>query len=126
MKITTQQEIQQAVNPITRRYRTDTMSLKILHLQTRVYTDTVFINVKSLAQNTCYQGYSVENVVYVDSMRDMKDYAESFMNFAHSVGAPAEIILDSAHMLIGRNSNFAQKCRFLYIKQTACEPETQR
>ena len=54
LKVTTQQGIRQAVHPITRRYRTDTMSLKIRRLRATVYTDTGFINTESLAQNTCY------------------------------------------------------------------------
>ena len=95
-----------AVNPITRRYRTYTISLKISPLQTSVYTDTGFINVKSLAQNTCYQGYSAENFVYIDSVRYRKDCGDSLMNFAHSVGAPAKIISDSASMLILRDCTF--------------------
>ena len=99
------------------------MSLKIRHLQTSVYTDTGFINVKSFAQNTCYQGNSVENFVYIDPMRDWKNYADSITNFAHSVGAPAEIISDGAPILIRRNSDFTKKCRFLNIKQSSCEPK---
>ena len=37
---TTQQDVQQAVHPITRRYRTDTMSLKVCQLKAIVFTDT--------------------------------------------------------------------------------------
>ena len=76
LKVTTQQGIRQAVNPITRRYRTDLMSLKIRRLRAICYTDTGFINVKSLAQNTCYQGYSAENFIYIDPMRDRTDCAD--------------------------------------------------
>ena len=52
LKVTTQQGIRQAVHPITRRYRTDTMSLKLRRLKATVYTDTGFINRKSLSQNS--------------------------------------------------------------------------
>ena len=48
------------------------------------------------------------------------------MNFAHSVDALAEIIPDSASVLIGRNSVFAKQCCFLNIKQLAYEPNTQK
>ena len=108
--ITTQQGIRQAVNPITRRYRTDTMLLKVCRLRTTFYTDTGFINVKSLTQNTCYQGYSTENFIYIDPMRKEKNCADSLLNFVNSIGAPAEMISDSASALIGRNSDFAKQC----------------
>ena len=102
MKVTTQQGIRQAVHPITRRYQTDTMSLKICHLRATVYTDTGFINTRSLAQNTCYQGYSAENFIKIIPMRDTKKEAtDSLLTFAHDVGAPAELISDHASMLIG-------------------------
>ena len=72
LKVTTQQGIRQAVHPITRRYRTDTMSLKICCLRATVYTDTGFINTRSLAQNTCYLGYSAKNFIRIIPMRDAK------------------------------------------------------
>ena len=100
------------------------MSLNIRRLRASVYTDTGFINVKSLAQNTCYQGYSAENFVYIDPMRDRKDCTDSLMNFAHSVGAPAQIISNSASILIGRDCAFTKQCRFLNVKQLAYEPHT--
>ena len=63
LKVTTQQGIRQAVYPIMRRYPTDTMSLKIRRLKATVFTDIGFIIRTSLAQNTCYQGYSAEKFI---------------------------------------------------------------
>ena len=126
LKVTTQQGIRQAVHPITRRYRTDTMSLKIRRLRATVYTDTGFINTKSLAQNTCYQGYSSDNFIKIIPMRDQKDAPDSLLAFAHDVGAPAELISDHAAMLIGPQCEYAKKARFLNIKQSSCEAHTQR
>ena len=102
------------------------MSFKIHRLCASCYTDTGFINVKSLAQNTCYQGYSAENFIYIDPMRDRTDCADSLMNFVNTVGAPAELVSDHAAMLIGRGSDFAKQCRYYHIKQSACEPDTQK
>ena len=70
LKVTTQQRIRQAVYPISRKYQTDTMSLKICQLKTTIFTDTGFISTKSLAQNTYYQGYFAENFVYIIPMKD--------------------------------------------------------
>ena len=102
------------------------MSLKIRWLRDTVYTDTGFINARSLAQNTCYQGYSTENFIQIYPMSDEKECGDSLMQFAQDVGAPAENISDGAPLLIGRASNFAKKLRFLNIKQSSCEPNSQR
>ena len=126
LKVTTQQGMQQAVHLITRRYCTDTMSLKVRSLKPTVFTDTIFINRKSLAGNVCYQGYFVENFIRVIPLKDRKDAADSLMTFAHDVEAPAEIVSDHTGKLIGHKPKFAEKARFLSIKQSPCEPYTQR
>ena len=102
------------------------MSLKLRLLKATVYTDTGFIKTKSLAQNTCYQGYSSENFIKIIPMRDQKEAPDSLLSFAHDVGAPAELISDHANLLVGPQCEFAKKARFLNIKQTSCEPYTQR
>ena len=92
------------------------MSLKICWLKATVFTDTGFINRTSLAQNTCYQGYSAEKFIKIIPMRDRKDAPDSLMTFAHDVGALAELISDHAAMLIGPQCEYAKKVRFLNIK----------
>ena len=57
---------------------------------------------------------------------DWKDCVDSLVTFAHSVGVPTELISNSASMLIGRDCVFAKQCRFLNVKQTACESHTQK
>ena len=59
-------------------------------------------------------------------MKERTDVADSLMSFAHDVGVPAELISDHANMLIGPKSDYAKQARFLNIKQTSCEPRTQR
>ena len=71
LKVTTQQGIQQAVHPITKKHRTDIMSLKVRRLKATVFTDTGFINRKSLARNVCYQGFSAENFICIILMKDV-------------------------------------------------------
>ena len=48
------------------------------------------------------------------------------MACVHDVGAPAELILDHTAMLIGPQCEYAREARFLNIKQSFCEPYTQR
>ena len=116
MKAITQQGIRQAVHPITRRYQTDTMSLKICRLKATVFTDTDFINRTSLAQNTCYQGYSAKRFIKIIPMRDRKDVSDSLLAFAHDVGDPAELISYHTAMLIEPRCEYAKQAYFLKIQ----------
>ena len=51
-----------------------------------MFTDTGFINRKSLAGNVCYQNYFTENFICIISMKDRKDAVDSLVTFAHNVG----------------------------------------
>ena len=59
-------------------------------------------------------------------MRDQKHAADKLLEFAHDVGAPAEIITDSANLLQGENSGFRDQARFLKVPLYGTEPGTQR
>ena len=126
LQITTQQGIRQAIRPITRRYRTGIMNTDIRRLRATVYADTGFVNIKSLRQNTCYQGYSCENFVQIYPMRKQTDAAQSLHDFANDVGAPAVLITDDAPLLQGSQSKHATMARHLNISLRATEPGTQR
>ena len=95
--------------------------MKVQQLNATVYSNTGFINVKSLKHNMCYQGYSSPNFIHINPMRDEKEAGDSLQNFIHNVGAPAEIITDSAPLLQGRDSNFAKTARFFCCNLGACE-----
>ena len=99
------------------------MSLKVCRLKATVFTDTGFINLRSIAGNTCYQGYSAEKFIKIIPMRDRKDTPDSLMTFVHDVGAPAELTLDHAAMLNGPQYKYAKKARFLNIKQSSVDTE---
>ena len=58
-------------------------------------------------------------------MKDQKNAVDSFMTFAHKVGAHTELVSDHANLLICQKSDYAKKARFLNLKQTSCEPNTQ-
>ena len=85
-------------------------------MKATVLTDTGFINQTSLAQNTCYQGYSAEKFIKIIPMRDRKDAPDSLLAFAHDVGAPAELISDHVAMLIGPQCEYAKQAHFLNIE----------
>jgi hypothetical protein len=89
------------------------MSLKTRRLQASIYYDTGFINTTSIKQNTCYQGFSSENFIHIVPMKKQTEAGEALTDFAHDVGAPAEIITDRAPPLIGKDSEFAKTARFL-------------
>ena len=74
--------------------------MKICCLRATVYTDTGFINTKSLKQNTCYQGYSCENFIHIDPMRGRKESGDSLFFFATDIGAPALLILENVIKLL--------------------------
>ena len=59
-------------------------------------------------------------------MRDQKYAPDSLLAFAHDFCAPTELISDHAVMLIGPQCEYAKQARFLNIKQSSCEPHTQR
>ena len=62
---TTQLGIRQAIHPLTRRYRTDTMALRQRRLKNVIYTDTLFAKTKSIKGNKCMQVYCNEDLIRV-------------------------------------------------------------
>jgi len=61
IRVTTQSGVRNAVRPLTRRYRTDLLSLNYRRLKTEMHTDTMHFKVKSLSQNKCTQIYSTKS-----------------------------------------------------------------
>jgi len=55
MKATSQKFIRNHLHPIESRFKTKNMTLKYNHLKCHFSTDTFFLNVKSVLQNTCGQ-----------------------------------------------------------------------
>ena len=123
---TTQQGIRTAIRPISRRYRTDLQSKKINRIRASVFTDTCFVNVKSMKQNTCYQGYSCDNLIRIYPMRSQTDAAQSLIDFAHEVGAPDTITSDEAPLLQGPQCLFRKNANFLHSALYSAEAGTQK
>jgi len=101
------------------------MSMKLRQLKATMYTDTVPINVKLFLQNTCYQSYTWKNFVNIHPMRDQKEAAASLHRLSEDVGIPAELVSDSAPLLVGPQSDFMKQANFLRTKLRSSEPHTQ-
>ena len=104
------------INNITRRYRTDTISIEVRQLPSTVYSDTGFINIKSLKQNTCYQAYSSQKFVHIHPMQRQIEAGNSLFDFSHDIQVPAKIATDNASLLTGRDFKFSKIDQFLHNK----------
>ena len=102
------------------------MSLKMWWLKATLISDRGFMNVQSLCQNTCYQGYSLQNFVHIHLMHNQKEKGYYCMDFAHDIRALAEIVTAHTSLLLGKDSKFTKTAHFLLIKQSFCDPLTQQ
>ena len=59
-------------------------------------------------------------------MRNQKEAAASLHHLAEDVGIPAELVSDSAPLLVGPQSDFVKQANFLRTKLRSSEPHTQR
>lgn len=124
--ITIQQGTRQAICPLTQQYCTNVMSIKMWQLKATVFSDMGFTNVKSLHQNTCYQGYSSQNFVHIYPMSNQKEARDFLMDFANKISALAEIVSDYASLLLGKDSELTEEACYLHILKSSCEPHTQK
>jgi hypothetical protein len=127
LKVTTQKGIRHAVRPLTRRYRTDTLSMQYKRLHTKCYTDTKFGSVKSLKGNTCAQVYVTGNVcegrfVYSHPMRSKAECCDSLQMFAEDIGVPNEMVMDGSKEQTSYGSQFQKTLRWLKCSARVTEP----
>ena len=61
IRVATQHCIRSAMHPLTRRYRTDLLSLWYCHLNVLMYSDTMHFKVKLLNQNKCAQIFATDD-----------------------------------------------------------------
>ena len=59
-------------------------------------------------------------------MKNQKEAATSLQHLAEDVGIPAELVSDSAPLLVGPQSEFVKQANFLRTKLRSSEPHTQR
>ena len=122
---TTQLGIRSALQPLSRRYRTDIMSNRLRRINTTVFTDTLFSKTPSVHRDTCAQIYTnAEHFYYIVPMtsNNQTNVGNSLQQFTEDVGIPATIVSDGANEMVGRNSDFSKLCHKLRICQRQTEP----
>ena len=93
LKSTTQECIRSVLLPITRRYLTYLISLRLRRISRIFYTDKLFAKKKSIIGNTCAQIFTdVEGFVYVYPMRSKSQSGEDFNVATRDIGVPNTLI----------------------------------
>ena len=111
VQVTTQRGVRTILHPnVERRFRTSDRQLRYKHLNTELFTDTMFSKVKSTRQNTCAQLY-VNDLEWQRSfpMRSKAEAHETFDLLCHRHGAPKAIISDGAKEVL--EGEFRRKAR---------------
>jgi hypothetical protein len=116
LEATTQHGVRHSVHPLRRRYRTDTAMLGHRRLRCRMYPDTVFSKVTSLAGHRCAQFFCGENFVKAIPMVSKAQAGHALQEFVHDIGIPNELMLDGAAEQTGPNTEFTKACRKYDIK----------
>jgi len=123
LEATTQMNIRSAVAPLTRRYRTDLLSMNLRRLNCKFFTDTLFSKSVSIVGNTCAQLYYDPNgYMYVYPMIAKREAGESLDRFVNDVGIPNELVYDGAGEQVGRKSQFDKSIRHYKINKHTIEP----
>ena len=124
---TTQLGVRSAIGPITRRYRTDIVQLHYRRLNTKFYTDTLFMKCKSLKGKTCSQVYTDgEGYVRADPIENKRQTGDTLGRFLEDVGIPNKLIYDGAPEQVGEKSKFQQLMSKFQIKGHQNEAHTQK
>ena len=93
LKCTTQLNLRQPVDAITRRFQIDFWTLRYKQLNWRWFTDTLSSRIKSLNGNTCAQVFNNKDFVWIYLMKSKRDCHVALKNFNQDIGAPNEITL---------------------------------
>ena len=126
LRVTTQQGIRTAINPITRRYRVDNLALHRHRLNTRFYTDTLFSQTTSLAGNKCAQVFTDGQFTAVYPLTSKADVGQSLAKFIDEVGVPDGLTADLAGEQTGPKTQFTKLARFHRIDLKWAEKGTSK
>ena len=126
LRVTTQQGIRTAINPITRRYRVDNLALHRHRLNTRFYTDTLFSRTTSLAGNKCAQVFTDGQFTAVYPLTSKADVGQSLAKFIDEVGVPDGLTADLAGEQTGPKTQFTKLARFHRIDLKWAEKGTSK
>ena len=125
LRVTTQENIRTAVNPITRRYRVDHLALNTNQLGGQWYIDWVSAGTLSLNQNKGAFVITNGRFSEVYPSRDNKSIqANTSLNeFCQSVGVPGKLKSDRAPEFCGPSTIFLDTAKKKGIDLTYSEPE---
>jgi hypothetical protein len=121
LKMMTQFGIRHVVHPLKQWYRTDQMQLHLKYLNATVYTDQMFVKVKSIQGNTCAQMFATENFVYAYPMASKSFAWLGFQNFCDD-GVPRELVMDDNQSEMGPKSKMRHLANKLHSQMHVMEP----
>lgn len=106
LKVTTQNGVHHAVNPLRRRYCTDIMLNWYRRLNTTVYSDTLFSRYQSIKGNKCAQLFCLYGLVVVYPNKSKASAGDALQHFLEDIGVPNEIVVDGSQEQVGPQSDF--------------------
>ena len=127
LKHTTQLGVRSAIDPLTRRYRTDILQLHYRRLVARFFTETMFSKKKSLMGNTCAQIYTDGGgFITVYPMKSKGQVGQTLKNLVQDVGIPNALTFDGSLEQVGPETHFQKTMRKYQITGRRNEAETQK
>ncbi|MGH3053835.1 MAG: hypothetical protein ACRDL7_02535, partial [Gaiellaceae bacterium] len=97
LQVTTQRGVRQMQPTTDRRYRTRQAQLRYPYLRTRVYSDTMFSDKKTLMAETCGQLFvTAEGFSRIYPMKTKSEAGYKLNKFVQSVGIPHQLVVDNA------------------------------
>lgn len=123
LQVTTQWGFRSYTMPLTQWFWMRQAQLHYPHLQTKVYSDTMFSDVKSIIGNKCAQVFvTTEGYSKAYPMKSKAEAGDKLNEFIKSIGIPEHIITDNAGEESG--GSWERVCKYYLLKQTFMEPHS--
>ena len=123
LNATTQEGLRYVEGPLERRLKTNQAHLCFPTLYTRMYSDSLFGNIKSIRGYTCAQlftdGHGFSRVY---PMKSKGDAHHALMQFIHEVGVPKDLLTDGAPEEM--RGEWGRIVRQYHIHQRITEPKS--
>ena len=121
---TNQRVFRSAILPLARIYRVDIV-FRMRRLNECFATGTLFLDVKSLDQNTCAQVFSKKvgfNATYQTVLLTGDSLGYLYRAFCRDCGIPEHLKFDSYSSQVGRNTLFTKTVRKYYTRYPVSNP----
>ena len=123
MGVLTNIDVRSAIFPLTKRYRTDILSQKLIMFIIKFYTDNIFSDDTSVRGNKCAHIYADgDGFVHILPMRSKLRAGVSVGNVVKYIGAMNEIHCDNTLEQVGKNSEFMKNTRNYNIHVSSIKP----